>query len=173
MKTTQPASTRKETVALSKVLRSFQKVESNPSFSVETLPLDRRFLAKDLALEVFNASPVTRVRGSGLHYDMVTEDGEKAIVLTRKLSRSAGANYAVTSSGNALYPLQYAKEYLPDFIVLVVLNQYRDTIDLFEFPFISENGSVRATVGVSYSFSKRSYGSNERFLVRSFSPNLL
>jgi hypothetical protein len=104
---------------------------------------------------------------------MVTEDGEKAIVLTRKLSRSAGANYAVTSSGNALYPLQYAKEYLPDFIVLVVLNQYRDTIDLFEFPFISENGSVRATVGVSYSFSKRSYGSNERFLVRSFSPNLL
>jgi len=173
MKTTQPSSTRKETVSLSKVLRSFQKSGSNPSFAIEPLPLDRRFLAKDLALEVFQATPVTRVRGSGLHYDMVTKEGQKAITLSRKLSIPTDYNNANAGSGNALYPLQYAKGDLPDFVVLVVLNQYRDTIDLFKFPLISESGSVKATVSVSYSLSKRSYGSNDKFLVRSFSPNLL
>jgi hypothetical protein len=104
---------------------------------------------------------------------MVTKEGQKAITLSRKLSIPTDYNNANAGSGNALYPLQYAKGDLPDFVVLVVLNQYRDTIDLFKFPLISESGSVKATVSVSYSLSKRSYGSNDKFLVRSFSPNLL
>ena len=132
-------------------------------------PLDRKTIGKDLIVSMFNGVPGNS-QINGKYADVVTSKGT-AKVYTREVVRTKAGTLVATVSPSELNYLNFANpKDKPDFVLFVVFNSFRGTVDVFRF-YPKELASGQwgwGNCSVCFSELKHSYRSKEHCLVASY-----